>query len=61
MRTSTAHINLVDDNGKEIEGHEAAEYMNEYYANAGYNLLVYFNTRWTPNNITLKEYDGFHF
>ena len=60
-KTSIDHINLVDDNGIEIEGHAAAEHMNEYYATAGYNLLQTFNTTWTPNNKMYKQYEGFRF
>ena len=60
-KTSIDHINLVDENGIDIEGSAAAEYMNEYYATAGYNLLKNLNDTWTPNNNMFKEYKGFHF
>ena len=60
-KTSIEHINLIDENGNDIEGNAAAEYMNEYYATAGYNLLENFNTNWTPNAHMYKDYDGFQF
>ena len=61
QKSSVEHINLVDDNGNDIQGDTAAEYMNEYYASAGYNLLQNFNTTWTPNTEIYKDYGGFQF
>ena len=54
-------INLVDQNGMEIQGNSAADYMNDYYATAGYQLMKSFNTIWVPNPNIIKEYDGFEF
>ena len=60
-QSSTDSKHLLDENGVDIEGDAAAEYVNEYYATAGYNLLPTFNTNWTPNNKMYKQYNGFHF
>ena len=60
-KIKTDTINLVDQNGEEIEGNAAAEYMNNYYATAGYNLMKSFNTIWVPNTNMLHEYAGFTF
>ena len=59
--TSNSQIHLIDDNGIEIEGKDAAEYMNDYYATTGYNLLNSFNTTWVPRNEIYRDYPGFHF
>ena len=60
-KTSTNHIILQDDTGNDMEGNAAAEYMNQYYATAGYNLMHKFNTTWSPNNSMYKVYGGFQF
>ena len=60
-RPTSENINLLDENGNEIEGKAAVDFMNEYYANAGPNLLKSFNARWVPNNNMFKEYEGFNF
>ena len=60
-KTSTNHIILQDDSENDIEGNAAAEYMNKYYATAGYNLMHKFNTTWSPNNSMYKVYEGFQF
>ena len=60
-RVKTDEINLLDNDGNEIEGHAAADYMNDYYATAGYNLMKAFNTVWEPNPKLLNECEGFKF
>ena len=41
------------------EGSDGVEYMNAYYAIAGYNLLNSFNTTWQPNIDMFEDYPGF--
>ena len=48
-RPNVTQINLLDKNGNSFHGKEAVEYMNEYYASAGYDLLKTFTTAWSPN------------
>ena len=47
--TSTDKINPVDENGNDLQGNAAVDFMNEYYANAGFNLQNAFKTTWVPN------------
>ena len=60
-RKNTAEIHLFDGNNNTIHGKEAVEYMNEYYASAGYNLLNKFQNTWPPNVRMFGDYLGFSF
>ena len=41
-----------------ITGNDAVEYMNQYYASAGFDLLDKFDTPWHPNLNMFGEYKG---
>ena len=60
-RANVSSISLVDEHKNIKQGIEAVEFMNNYYASAGFNLLNQFNTTWQPNIHLFGEYPGFNF
>ena len=60
-RANVSSITLVDEHKNLKKGIEAVEFMNNYYASAGFNLLNQFKTTWQPNIHLFDEYPGFKF
>ena len=60
-RANVSSISLVDEHKNIKQGIEAVEFMNNYYASAGFNLLNQFNTTWQPNIHLFGGYPGFKF
>ena len=58
-RSSSTLTNLVNNHGETVSGKDAIEYMNEYYASAGYDLK--FDIPWHPNLAIFNNYDGLSF
>ena len=52
---------IVNKHGETLSGKDAVEYMNDYYASAGYDLLNGFNFPWHPNLEMFGQYPGLSF
>ena len=52
---------LVNNEGETISGKDAVEYLNNYYASAGFDLSKEFHVPWHPNLAMFGDYPGFSF
>ena len=60
-RSNSTLTKLINDLGETISGKDAIEYINNYYASAGYDLLNKFDIPWHPNLAMFGDYDGLSF
>ena len=60
-RSYSTLTTLVNKNGEKISGKDAVDYLNNYYASAGFDLLNEFTIPWLPNLNMFGEYDGLSF
>ena len=52
---------IITNDGVSVKGLDAANYMNEFYTNAGPNLAAKFNDIWSPSDCVTDRSPGFSF